>query len=396
MQKVIYFFLIFLSGIGLNLTPCVYPLIPITVSYFGAKDIKEKPYVHAAVYICGIALTNSFLALFSTFTGKMLGSVLQSPYVTVGISTLLLLLALSLFGYWEIKMPPRINRLLSKQFSGYKSSFFIGLLFGVFAAPCVGPFIIGLMLYIAKNADPITGFLYFFCLSLGMGVPIGILATFSGMLSRLPSSGEWMVWIRRLFAWVLIFMSLYMLRSVLGRELERYALSIMFFLCGIHLGILDKSRIPVSIRYFTIILSTAASFWIYFSYSPSKINWILYNEKIIEEAKREGRPIIIDFYADWCFSCRELEKRLFYRSDVVEMSKKFLMVKVDLTKPLPEQKELLRKFDIKGVPTIVFITKDKVTKLEGKIKEEEFIKKMREALSQYQASSLSYPLFQNQ
>lgn len=395
-QKIFSLFLIFLSGIGLNLTPCVYPLIPITISYFGARSgqIKGKPYNHALAYIGGIAITNSLLALLATFTGSILGSVLQKPYVIGSVSALLFVLALSLFGYWEVRIPSKISQLLSKEFSGYKGSFFIGLFFGLFAAPCAGPFIVGLMLYVAKEANPATGFLYFLSLSLGMGLPIGLLATFSGMINRLPSSGEWMVWVKRLFAWTLVFMAAYMLRAILEQRLERWLLAGVLFASGVDLGFLFKNAKFSYLKRAIGVFLMLFSFYLPASYQKQQLNWLPYRDSLIEEATLRKRPVLIDFYAEWCLSCAEMERRIFQDPEIANMCKKFLLIRVDLTRQLPEQKSLLKRFDIKGLPTIVFVTKKGTFKLEGEIKTQVFLKKLREILRQYPVLDLSCLPFQ--
>ena len=398
-EKLFSLFLLFLSGIGLNLTPCVYPLIPITISYFGARSgqIKGKPYIHAIAYVAGISFTNSLLALLATFTGSMLGSILQKPYVIVFISVLLFILALSLFGYWEPKIPARLNQILRKEFSGYRGSFFIGLFFGIFAAPCAGPFIIGLMLYVLKQANPITGFLYFFALSLGMGLPIAILATFSGMINKLPSSGDWMLWVKRLFAWILVFMAFYMLRLILEEKLEKYLLSAVLFASGIDLGFLFRSvKIGLFKKVFGISLILISFYLpIFCSNNEQKLNWISYEKEITQKVNPYKKPVLIDFSAEWCLLCSQMEKRLFQNPEIVNICKKFTLIKVDLTRQLPEQKELLKKFNIKGLPAIVFITKKGTFVMEGEIKPRLFLKKLKEIVKQYPALDLSYLLFQN-
>ncbi len=385
MHKIISIFVIFLSGMGINLTPCVYPLIPITISYFGARStsMPGKPYIHAIIYIVGIAITNSFLAFIASITGSMLGFVLQSPFVITGISIFLVILALSLFGVWEVRIPASIAQILSKQFSGYKGSFFIGLLFGVFAAPCAGPFIIGLMIYVAKEADPITGFLYFLSLSLGMGIPIGILATFSGMINRLPLAGEWMIWIKKLLAWILVFMAVFVLRPIMGGFPQRLLMGIVAFACGIHLGFWDKSdgKRFYSIKRIIGIIFILISLYIPFSYHPHKIQWITYSDSIIEQAQKEHKPVIIDFYADWCMSCVQIEKKIFHDPEIIDMSKRFVMIRMDLTHQTPSQRALLKRFDIKGLPTILFITRKGILRLEGEITRKEFTRKMKQAIS---------------
>lgn len=377
-------FIIFLSGIALNLTPCVYPLIPITISYFGARSgqITRKPYLHALIYVLGIAITNSILALIASATGSVLGFMLQSPFITIGISIFLLALALSLFDLWEIRIPRKIAQRLSRQLGGYKGSFFIGLLFGIFAAPCAGPFIIGLMIYVAKEVDPITGFLYFLSLSLGMGIPIGILATLSGMISKLPLGDRWMLWIKRLLAWILIFMSVYIMRPIVGESLQRWLMGIVFFISGLHLGFTDRDvgRKFYIIKRIVGIVFISISVYIPFLYHPQGIKWLTYSNSVLKQAENTGKPVIIDFYADWCMSCVQLDKKVFRDPKVISISKDFIMIRVDLTHQVPYQKALLKRFDIKGLPAVVFVTKKGIFKLEGEITKKEFTKKMSQAI----------------
>jgi len=384
-HKIISAFIIFLSGIGLNLTPCVYPLIPITISYFGARSVnmKGKPYIHAFMYIIGIAITNSFLATIASVTGSMFGFILQNPFVIGGISAFLFILALSLFDIWEIKIPNSITRILSKQFAGYKGSLFIGLLFGIIAAPCAGPFILGLMIYVAKEADLTTSFIYFLSLSLGMGVPIGILATFSGMMNRLPLAGEWMIWIKRLLAWLLILMGVYVLRPIIGEYLQKLLMGLVVFTSGLHLGFLDKSagkRLYFAKKIIGSFL-ILTSLYIPFLYHAQEIEWIPYSNSIMEEVKKKTKPIIMDFYADWCLSCVQMDKNIFHDPKIIAMSKKFIMIKVDLTHQTPYQETLLRRFNIRGLPAVVFISKKGTFKLEGEITKKEFTRKMKQIVS---------------
>ncbi len=387
LKDILSIFVLFLSGIGLNLTPCVYPLFPITISYFGGKSsyIKGKPYIHGIIYVFGIAITNSILALIATFTGSMLGSTLQNPLVIVGISIFLLYLAFSLFGIWEIKIPYQINKLLTKRFSGYKSTFFIGLMFGIFAAPCAGPFVIAVMTYVAKNANPVTGFIYFLSLSLGMGLPMGILAVFSGMINKLPSSGEWMLWVKKLFAWTLVFMALYFLKPIVKQSIiYKYILGMVCLTSAFHISILDKTlgkKLGLIKKLFGIVLFCIAIYLFYFSYFcnyKNKVKWLSYNEHIFNDAKIKNKFIILDFYADWCLSCRHVEK-LFYEPEIAKLSKKFIMIKVDLTQQMPFQKNLLKDFNIKGLPTLIIITPTKRFRLEGEIKKQKLIETIKKA-----------------
>ena len=186
---------IFIGGMALNLTPCVYPLIPITVSYFGGRSGQGRGRLlaHGLCYLAGLAFTNSLLGVAAALTGGLMGSLLQNPLVLISVATILVFFATSLFGFWELRLPGVLTQAASKSYAGYFGSLFMGLTLGVVAAPCIGPFVLGLLTWVASMGSPWLGFLVFFTLSLGLGLPLFFLAIFSGSLEKLPRSGEWML-----------------------------------------------------------------------------------------------------------------------------------------------------------------------------------------------------------
>jgi len=144
-----------------------------------------------------------------------MGAMLQKPFILSTVAAILIFFATSLFGFWELRLPYRLTRAASKSYSGYFGSLFMGITLGVVAAPCIGPFVLGVLTWVAGMGNPWLGFLIFFTLSLGLGLPLFFLAMFSGKLDKLPRSGEWMVWIRRLMGWVLMGMAAYFIRPLL-------------------------------------------------------------------------------------------------------------------------------------------------------------------------------------
>ncbi len=157
---------IFAGGIALNLTPCVYPLIPITVSYFGgqSRQSQVKLAIHAACYIAGLSFTNSVLGVFAAMTGGLLGALLQNPLVLSLVALVLVFFATSLFGLWELRLPYSLTQAASKTYAGYFGSVFMGLTLGVVASACIGPFILGLLTWVASMGNPLIGFIIFFVL----------------------------------------------------------------------------------------------------------------------------------------------------------------------------------------------------------------------------------------
>lgn len=196
---------IFAGGIALNLTPCVYPLIPITVSYFGGRtnQSQRKLLVHGACYIGGLSVTNSLLGVTAAFTGGLMGAMLQSPIVLIAVAAILVFFATSLLGFWEMRLPYWLTQAASRSYAGYFGSLFMGITLGVVAAPCIGPFVLGLLTWVASMGNLWIGFFIYLTLSFGLGLPLFLLAMFSGKFDKLPRSGEWMIWIRKLMGWLL-------------------------------------------------------------------------------------------------------------------------------------------------------------------------------------------------
>ena len=356
---------IFAGGIALNLTPCIYPLIPITVSYFGgqSKQSQAKLAIHGACYIGGLSLTNSVLGVVAAMTGGLLGALLQSPLVLTLIALVLIFFATSLFGLWELRMPYILTQAASKTCAGYLGSVFMGLTLGVVASACIGPFILGLLTWVASIGNPLKGFIIFFVLSLGLGLPLFLLALFSGQLEKLPRSGEWMLWVRKLLGWVLVGMAAYFIRPVLPETAGKFVLAAVALAAALYLGWIDRTKAEFrTFEWFKtgagiagLIMATVlvGSFVL----RGPGVTWMPYSEKLLEEANRLAKPVIIDFYADWCAPCRELDEVTFHDPEIVKQGKRdFIMIKVDLTrKGNPIHEKLLSQYGVKGVPTVIFL-----------------------------------------
>jgi thioredoxin:protein disulfide reductase len=356
---------IFMGGMALNLTPCVYPIIPITVSYFGGKSGQGQGRLamHGLLYLAGLAVTNSALGVVAALTGGLMGALLQNPLVLAAVAAILVGFAASLFGFWELRLPGSLTQAASKSYAGYFGSLFMGLTLGVVAAPCIGPFVLGLLTWVASMGSPWLGFLVFFTLSLGLGLPLFILALFSGSLEKLPRSGEWMLWVRKLMGWVLLGMAGYFIRPLLSEGVSTALLAGLALAAAIHLGWVDRST--ATFRGFTWLKTAIALAGIIFAtflagswvFRGPGVTWQPYSDQALAQAQAAGKPVIIDFSATWCTPCRELDEITFHHPEVVKLADRdFVMFKVDLTqKGNPVHQRLLSQYDIKGVPTVVFL-----------------------------------------
>lgn len=363
------FVLVFLGGLALNLTPCVYPMIPITVSYFGgqSRGRSRQTVSLALLYLLGMATMYSALGLIAAFTGSLFGAALQNKFVLIAIALVMIGLAMSMFGYYEIRIPEKLAGVAGTAKQGRMGSFLMGLTVGIVAAPCIGPFVLGLLTFVGEQGSLLLGFSLFFVLALGLGLPFVVLAVASGSITRLPKSGEWMEWVRRLFGLVLLAMATYFLRTVIGNHLYYALLGALLVIGGIMLGwvsrVSSSSLLFVALRRFVGV--AAPLYGLYMALAPGHIlgrthtavsAWAPYEEAALTRAAADGRPVVIDFSADWCMPCKELEHKTFSQQEVINATRNVVTMKADLTQHGSADVRALRKrYDIRGVPTIVFI-----------------------------------------
>ena len=356
---------VFVAGLALNLTPCVYPMIPITIGFFSGQSASGgwgRRALLPGLYVLGMALTYSTLGVVAGLSGGLFGASLQSPWVVGTLVALLVVMAFWMFGAYELRMPGALTSRMGRGRTGGLGAVVMGLTMGVVAAPCIGPFVVTLLAFISASGDPILGFVLFFVLAIGLGVPFLALGMFSGSIANLPRSGAWLIYVKKIMGVALLGVAIYFLQPFLSdRQIGVMTLSFALA-AGIYLGWLERSRmrgrwfVPLKVTTGLMIVLVGAWLSLPLVRARPEAAWETYSAENLQRAAAAGRPTVIDFFADWCLPCKELDRNTFSDPAVLEELERFALFKADLTSFESEPvRELRERFDVLGVPTIVFI-----------------------------------------
>lgn len=315
----------FLAGCLTAFSPCIYPLIPITLSVMGARVYQSRlhGFLVALTYVLGMTMIYATLGgIFASF-GMILGSFMQHPLMLFTLAAFLFCMGLSSWGLFSIMLPERIStKLAHVGGQGFKGALFMGVVSGFLAAPCTGPVLASILTLIATRQNPIFGALLMVCFSFGLGLPFLLLGTFSQALIRLPKAGAFLVIVKRILGVSMMGMAIYFAVMAIG-ELNQHAP-------------IQKDEVV--------------------------INHATTDEELFERmlllAKNQGHAVMIDFYADWCVACHQLEEITFVEPSVAATLAPFVGIKIDATKTSLYLERLMQRFTVVGLPTIVFIGKN--------------------------------------
>ena len=357
---------VFFGGLALNLTPCVYPMIPVTVAFFSGQAAGSlRRSLHLAfLYVIGMSLNYALLGLVAARTGALLGSWLQQPAVLLAVAASMVGLSLSMFGFYDLRLPSSITTRFGQASTGLWGAFVMGLVVGLVAAPCIGPFVLGLLLFVSRLANPAAGFLVFFVLGLGMGLPYVILGAAANHIGRLPKAGGWLIWSKKVLGIMLVGLALYFVGPLVSTRVLWIAVIGLLLASGVYLGWLERSSAGSRFRWVrrlvgsALVLSAVAIAWPRHAAGPA-VPWVPYSDAAFEQARRDHRPILIDVYADWCLPCVEMDQVTFHDAKVIQTLASVSTLRVDATLDVSDETAaFLERYDVFGAPTILFFDRN--------------------------------------
>jgi len=370
-------FLVFFSGILTGLTPCIYPLYPLVIAFVGGSELRRRidALILSLFIIFGLSLSFSSLGFISAKTGSAMGVITRSPIFLSFVALIFFIMALSMFGAFELKLPSFILAKIQKKRSGIFGAFFMGLIFGLIGIPCVGPLLVSLLTFVAKSQNPFLGFILLFSYALGIGIIFIPLSLFASLRTLISSTGEISSLIKYLFGLILLSASFYFFKDAIPENIYFLILGITLIFLSVFAGVFKREEeglrgrilkgagiVILILGIFYLLLSLILFYKEKFplptisSVSQKKgVEGVSSFEEGMEIAKKEDKFLVLDFYANWCTVCKELDRKTFSDERVIEGLKDFIIVRIDVSNV---DNEKLKKFDVLGIPTVIFLDKN--------------------------------------
>lgn len=403
---------IFLGGILVSLTPCVYPMIPITLSIIGARSATSTPvtgFARSLVFVLGIATIYTILGLIVAMSGGTVGFILQNKWFLICLSVLFILMGISMLGAFNLQLPPSVAAKL--QGSGSKGGFFgaflLGITTGVVASPCGSPVLVGILALAGAGGQPGLGAVMLFTYALGIGMLFLVLGTFPAFLGKVPKSGVWMEDIKKFLGLVLIIAAFYYLSLAMSKMLVMGAAIATLLVFAVMIFLMSKERrgskgllwawrvaalslVGVAafigfelVPYEMAVQQTAYGRKAVAEYKSNQLKlqgagglaagettatisaltappaeWLTDEAAAVALAKENNWPLIVDFGAEWCAACKELEHKTFVDPEVEKVLAGFVKVHIDCTDASDENEELQKKYNTQAflsLPMVSFV-----------------------------------------
>lgn len=395
-------FTFFVFGLLLAFTPCVFPMIPILSSIIvgqGEHITTRRAFTLSLIYVLAMALTYTGAGVIAGLFGENLTAAFQNPWILSTFAGVFVLLSLSMFGFYDLQMPAflqsKFTEISNKQHGGtFTGVAIMGFLSALIVGPCVAAPLAGALIYIGQTGDAVLGGFALFALSLGMGAPLLAIGTSAGKL--LPKAGGWMDTVKAVFGVMLLAVAIWMLERILPVEATMLLIAALVIITAIFMGAIEPvgagatgwhkfwkgTGLIMMVYGILLIIGAAAGGKSYMQplhgiamgvsggqgtmmgaaaeshLAFKRIKGSAELDREIAAANAQGKPVMLDYYADWCISCKEMEKYTFSKPEVQEILSKAVLLQADVTKNDDEDKALLSRFGLFGPPAILFFGTD--------------------------------------
>lgn len=355
-------------GLLLALTPCIFPMIPILSSIIvqqsnkdGGKMSSSKGFILSLVYVLAMSAAYTIAGVLAGVFGANIQAMLQNPYVIVAFAGIFVALALSMFGYYEIGLPSSWQTKLNKtsdensKKGGFLGVAIMGFLSALIVGPCVAPPLAGALVYIGQTGDAFLGGAALFVMSIGMGMPL--LAIGLGAGKYMPKPGGWMNTVSKVFGVVMLGIAIWMLERIVPFYIT-VLLSVALLMGSAFYLIKNGNKFGKLIATLLMLVSTAFVMYTVQSANEQKDKLEFKYVKTLDELQKvvahSKKPVMIDFWATWCVSCKELDNITFKNEEVKKELEKYLLIKVDVTKNTKDDKQMMQYFNLFGPPALIF------------------------------------------
>ncbi|MBE0434373.1 MAG: protein-disulfide reductase DsbD [Methylomicrobium sp.] len=381
-------------GLLLSFTPCIFPMIPILSGIIVGQRNRVttgRAFLLSLSYVTASALTYTVFGVLAALFGSNLQTTFQQPWIIALFSGIFVLLSLSMFGFYNLEMPASIQTRLHKSSDKHRDGSFwsaaiMGSLSSLIVGPCVAAPLAGALIYIGQTGDAVLGGIALFAMGFGMGVPLLILGASAGKL--LPKAGQWLNATKAVFGVIMLAVALWMLDRILPPDITMFLWALLLIIPAIYLKAIDplsentggwkklwKGAGVVMLTYGVLLLiglgmgnhnplkplqglSLASTTEAESPLPFVKVASLQELENRIETAARNNQPVMLDFYADWCVSCKEMEAYTFTHPEVKQELSRFVLLKADVTANNFEHQALLKKFNLVGPPATLFFGAD--------------------------------------